>query len=267
MFNQRKLAYIFISMLPISAPSLADTVPWQGPYAGVYAGAGVATNHLSTNTGTVTDTSYFATEVGVNAINNAGTWHQATSRGIFGLQAGHNWIWKQMVYGVALDYGAMSMSSSHNTNNTYPDYSAQYAFSSSIETNWLFTLRGRVGYQKSLYLPSLLYVTGGMAMTDLKINNLFTDNFSLGGSGYNGTSQNLIGWTLGAGVEIMTLKHMSLNVEYLYVDIPSITTVGSIFNAQSGFGVPEHALTSPFSSTTNFYANIVRIGCNYQFDE
>lgn len=266
MINRRK-SYVFIFLLAIPTSVLANTLPWQGPYVGLYLGGNFANNTVSTNTGSVTNTSYFVTDADVNSVNNAFSWQKEPSTGIVGLQAGHNWNWKQVVYGIVLDYGSMSLHSSNDTNNTYPDNSNRYSVSSSISTNWLFTLRGRLGYQKQLYFPGFLYLTGGMAITQLKVNNYFNDNSSLEGNGFNGISQNQIGWTIGAGAEVAAFKHMSVNIEYLYINIPSLTTAGSIFNTQSGFGIPVHSMTSSFSSTANFYTNAVRIGLNYRFDE
>ncbi len=266
MMKQYKL-YVFIFLFSICNLVQANTLPWQGPYVGVYLGGSFANNNISTNVGSVTNASYLATNADVNSINHALSWQKEPGTGIIGLQAGHNWTWKQAVYGIALDYGSMSLRSSHNINNTYLDNGDQYATSSSINTNWLFTLRSRLGYQNNLYVPGFVYLTGGMAMTQLKVINDFSDNSPLEGSGFNGISQNQIGWTIGAGAEIAAFKHMSVNIEYLYINVPSITTTGSIFNTQSGFGIPEHSMNTAFSSTTNFYTNVVRIGLNYQFYE
>ncbi len=186
---------------------------------------------------------------------------------IIGFQMGHDWIWKQMTYGIALDYGSLPLSSSRVVNNTYPNNSDQYSIDTSMHTNWLFTLRGKLGYQRMLKYPSLLYLTGGMAMTKLKVSNNFSDNSSLLGTGESESTQNQIGWTVGAGIEVAAFKNTSVNLEYLYIDIPSIKTTSSIFNTQGGFGIPEQSLISPFSTTTNFCANLLKIGLNYRFDE
>lgn len=265
--NQRNLCYIFGSLFSISASVLANPLPWQGPYAGVYIGGGFGNNHVSTNTGTVTNTSYFITSADINAVNNAGGWQKEPNAMIIGFQMGHDWIWKQMTYGIALDYGSLPLSSSSIVNNTYPDNFDQYSIDTSMNTNWLFTLRGKLGYQQMLKYPSLLYLTGGMAMTKLKVSNNFVDNSSLVGTGGSESDQNQIGWTVGAGIEVAAFKHISVNLEYLYIDIPSIQTTSSIFNTQGGFGIPEQSLISPFFTTENLYANLLKIGLNYRFDE
>lgn len=269
-FNKRKLYLAFASLalsFLIPTTAFANTYNWQGPYAGVYLGGGFGNNHVSTDTGSVADTSYFTTATDINAVNSAGSWTKNPSTMIGGIQVGHDWVWKQMVYGVALDYSSLSLSSSTTTNATYPDSTDQYSIYTSMRTNWLFTLRGRVGYQNTFCLPSLFYLTGGMAMTQLKVSNSFSDSSAFAGTGGSSTAQNQIGWTAGAGVEVAALNHISVDFEYLYVKVPSVKTSGYIGNTQGGFGLPVQSLISPLSTTANFHANIFKIGLNYRFDE
>jgi outer membrane immunogenic protein len=268
--DKKNLRYVFASLLLFfSMPDsvLASTLAWQGPYAGVFLGGVFGNNRASTNSGSATDTSYFTTSADINALNNAGTWTKKSSTIIAGLRAGHDWDWKQIVYGIVFDYSALPLSSSKTINNTYPSNSNQYSIYTSMRTNWLFTLRGRLGYQNTLYVPSLFYFTGGMAMTELRVSNNFNDTSALAGRGGNDTSQNQTGWATGAGIEIAALKHVSVDFEYLYISIPSVKTIASISNTQGGFGIPVQSMTSRLSTSANFYANIFKIGVNYRFDE
>lgn len=265
---QRNLCCIIVSFLSTSGPIFATTLPWQGCYGSVYLGGGFGNNHLSTNAGSVTSTSYFSTETDTNAVNNAGSWTKHPGMVLGGIQAGQDWVAAHAIYGVVLDYGSLSLNSSDTTNNIYPDDATQYTVYTAMQTNWLFTLRGRLGYQKTiLTLPSLLYATGGMAMTRLSVSNNYTDNSSLLGMGSNTTSQNQLGWTVGAGIEMAVFDRVSVNVEYLYVDVPSVTTISSVSNTQGGFGISEQSTTSLLSTTANFAANVFKIGLNYRFDE
>jgi outer membrane immunogenic protein len=116
-------------------------------------------------------------------------------------------------------------------------------------------------------IPSFAYLTGGMAMTQLKVSNSFNDNSALAGAGSSHTSQNQIGWTAGAGIEVAVRDHVSVDFEYLYVRVPSVKTMGSISNAEAGFGIPPLSMNSPFSTSADFNANIFKIGLNYRFDE
>lgn len=269
-YQQRILFSLFSwVLLSFFAPTFADasSFTWQAPYIGGFVGGGFGNNHSSTSTGSITSTSYFTTSPDINAVNNAGTWTKDPIAVMGGIQAGHDWVWKQAIYGIALDYSVLPLSSSNTTYNTYPDSSDQYSIYTSMRTNWLFTLRGRLGYQAMLQLPSLFYFTGGMALSRLRISNSFSDNTSIAGSGGTNTSQNQIGWVVGVGAEVATFHHLSVNIEYLYINLPSVKNISSISNSGSGFGISALSMTSPFTSTANFHASLLKIGLNYRFDE
>lgn len=257
-----------IFLLILSSTALAQVSIWQGPYVGAYLGGGFANNHASTNAGTVTATSYFTTSADIGAVNDSGTSVNNPSSLIAGVQAGHDWAWQQMVYGVVFDYGALPLSSSKKLNNIpYPDNSNHYSVYTAMNTNWLFTLRGRVGYATLLHWPSVLYLTGGMAMTQLKVNTSFSDNTSTAAAGGSFTSDNKVGWTLGAGLELASYGHTSLDLEYLFVHVPSVKVASTISNTAGGFGVPAQSLTSPFTTTGSFHASLLKIALNYRLDE
>ncbi len=268
-FHHGSLRYTLASLLFFSFSTVSIATPnWQSPYVGVYLGGGISNDHLSTNTGSVTNTSYFTNSANISAVNNAGTSVRNPASIIAGFQAGHDWAYKQVVYGIAFDYGAFPFSSSKNVSNiAYPDNSGTYSIKTSMSTNWLFTLRGRVGYQTMLHWPSLFYATGGLAVTQLKVSNSFSDNTGYAGAGGNSTAENQIGWTGGIGIELASLEHASVDLEYLYVYMPSVKISSAITNTQAGFGIPAQSLTSPFSTTGKFHTSLLKLALNYRFDE
>lgn len=269
---QQTLCYAFTFLFVFfSSSSIAQATAyhWQGPYAGAFLGGGFGNNHLSTNTGSVTDTSYFLSQADINAVNNAGSSTSNKGTMIAGIEAGHDWVAKQLVYGIVMDFSALPLSStSSTTNSTYPDSTDVYSVSTSMQTNWLFTLRARLGYQTLLQqTPALFYLTGGAALTQLKVNNHFNDNTDLSGFGTSNTARNQIGWTAGAGVEVAAVSHFTVDLEYLYVQVPSVKTAGFISNTEEGFGIPQQSMNNLFSTTADFHANIFKVAFNYRFDE
>ena len=245
----------------------SEKSPWQGPYIGGYFGGSWWDNHLSTSAGTVTDTSYFTTPMDIRALEGVGSSTDKPVSNIAGMTLGHDWEHKKMIYGIVVDYGVLSMNSSASDSQNYVDNAGAYHINTSISTNWLLTLRGRLGYQINSSWPSLLYATGGMAMTQLKVKNHFNDNLSYEGSGSSQTSGNQIGWTIGVGIELAKWQHLTLGAEYLYIQVPSLETRTQVANSAGGFGIPPNSLTSPFETTGNFHANLIKIGLNYRFDE
>lgn len=265
--NFRSLLTSLLVIFFLPASVLAMNVTWQSPYAGIDLGGGFGSNHVSTNTGSVADTSYFATSDDINAVNYAGKWANNPSTMIVGIQAGHDWTFKKMVYGIVLDYNTLHFSSSKTLNHIYPNNPDQYSIRTAMQTNWLFTLRARLGYQIVTSIPSLFYFTGGMALTQLKVSNHFNDDTAFAGLGGNTTSKNQIGFGCGAGIEVAVLQHTTVAFEYLYVSMPSIRTIGFVSNTEGGFGIPTRSLTSPFNTSASFYANLIKIALNYRFDE
>jgi len=104
---------------------------------------------------------------------------------------------------------------------------------------WLGTLRGRIGPGFDRFFP---YVTGGLAYGGVRASN----------SIFSSTSTTLVGWTVGAGLEMAVASNWSAKLEYLYVDLGSFDC-----GLSCGLGVPENI---------GFTANVIRVGLNYRFD-
>ena len=86
------------------------------------------------------------------------------------------------------------------------------------------------------------------------------NNASFGGGSFATNTQTQTGWTVGAGAEYALDRHLSVKVEYLYVDLGGrdISGPGNTFNAP---GVPLFNASLKEQAT----ANVVRAGLNYRF--
>jgi outer membrane immunogenic protein len=174
-----------------------------------------------------------------------------------GVQAGYNWQVNSTVFGIETDFDAFKLKGSRSA--AVPSVTTTSIFhpSTSIDTDWLYTLRGRLGWAA---VPTvLLYATGGLAVTDAKINNSYTttNNPADTAAGASSSSKTLAGWTVGGGVEWSFAQNWTVKGEYLYVDFGSISTSANV----------NLALNNPnlFSTSADFKANIVRAGLNYKF--
>ena len=129
-----------------------------------------------------------------------------------------------------------------------------FTINQSIKTDWLFTARPRIGWASNNWL---LYVTGGLAVTEIKYNNTFTDTF--GGAFENGSiSKTKAGWVVGGGVEYGLTRNWSVKAEYLYMDFGNVSSTG----AMSAFGGLSFA---SLNHSADLKANVVRAGINYRF--
>lgn len=240
---------------------------WEAPYIGGFLGGAFGNYKTHTDVGALSSTSYFASEDNINSVNQSGTKSLYAQSFMLGIKAGDDWAWENLVIGLVFDYSNFKNKSNLNVTQTYPDGSGNYSLSLALKTDWLFTFRGRLGWVFfNNTLPALLYATGGMAITNLNISNTFSDDTLLLGTGSSSLSGNKIGWTVGGGIELAAIKSVSVYAEYLYVNIPTLTTNGRISNSVGGFGIPENSFSSPFLSKANLSSNLVRVGVNYRFN-
>ena len=123
----------------------------------------------------------------------------------------------------------------------------------SPQLDYFGTLRGRLGYTPADRL--LLYVTGGLAYGYVSSSTTvhFEDRTSFSGS----SSGMQVGWTVGFGGEYALTNNWSVKLEYLYVDLGSMS-----YNFHSGaLGTPLPVVTT----TVNTAQNVIRVGLNYKF--
>jgi outer membrane immunogenic protein len=137
----------------------------------------------------------------------------------------------------------------------------------------LATVRGRAGF---LVNNALWYATGGAAWATVKDTYQFSGSanpiifpgvlqpgpFLPGGADF---STRRSGWTLGGGVEARLWGDWSAKLEYLYVDLGSVTEAFPI--AINPIFGPAFSTGGVTSATTTTYVrdNIVRVGLNYKF--
>ena len=106
-------------------------------------------------------------------------------------------------------------------------------------TQWDASLRGRLGLAID---RTLLYVTGGLALADLRVNGV--TGLPLAFFPFAAT-QTRVGWTVGAGVEHALTPNWTVRAEYLY----------------SNYG---NRTIGPFAGVT-MQTHKVRLGVNYLF--
>jgi outer membrane immunogenic protein len=121
---------------------------------------------------------------------------------------------------------------------------------------WLATFRTRAGLT---FDRSLIYVTGGAALTDERYTQTSSGTFAgeiLFGSSTADTTK--LGWTVGAGWEQALSSTWSLKAEYLFArfDGPSTSTVLAS-NANSSQNLT--------GSVDHLDVQLARVGLNYRF--
>ena len=119
--------------------------------------------------------------------------------GLFGVYAGYNWQAGAWVFGVEGDANAV-----------WNDETFDIAgFDVDVGTDYLASLRGRVGYA---FDRTLIFATGGVAFTQFSAEaDIFDDDFL-------DVDHSFTGWTIGAGAEYAFTNNWIGRFEYRYYD-------------------------------------------------
>ncbi|MGA7325106.1 MAG: hypothetical protein WBX25_11615, partial [Rhodomicrobium sp.] len=144
---------------------------WAGFYAGAEIGGGIGTSRKDWSDPSATTGNFT-----VDGVIGGGT-------------AGYNMQWGHLVAGLEADFSGSAVSGSANCGNP--------AFTCATNTDWLATVRPRVGYAFGQFMP---YVTGGLAVGDVHVHSFL--KAPPGGKGDDYTDVET-GWTAGAGVETL----------------------------------------------------------------
>ena len=242
------------SKAPVAVAPIYD---WTGFYVGLNAGG--AWNQSNPTTTTLFPVASYFADSSVTAIASVGNQHVNRSGFTGGLTGGYNWQINSAVVGIEADFNYFGVRGSSTGSTPYPCCLAtSFTINSSVSSDWLATVRGRVGF---LATPAfLLYGTGGLAVANVKASYLFTDTFAAANESAS-ISTTRYGWTAGVGGEYALMNGWSIKAEYLYVDLGRASTVSNNLTLTGTTPVP----LQTFTHTVNLTSNIGRVGINYKF--
>jgi outer membrane immunogenic protein len=247
--------------LPVKAPPMVAPLVvaynWSGFYIGVNAGGDWGTSDPSTTTVVA---GWLAGCPGcVSDIANNGSQSFKTDGFTGGVQGGYNWQTGNIVLGVEGDFEYFRSSGSNSTVFFSPTCPCTMTINSSMSTDWLFTLRPRVGFAVNNWL---FYATGGLAVSELKGAWSYGDNFGGRTTTESGSVSTVkAGWVIGGGLETALPGNWLIGAEYLYVKFADVsTTSNNLVNSTSG---PYPA--SVFTHSADLAVNIARIRVSKKF--
>ena len=169
------------------SPSLAQSNGWNGFYVGA---------HLGRSWGE-TGNSWRFRPAGTSWTADGEISYDSTSGGI---HAGHLWQYGPLAFGVEGDFTWGSLKG---------DDSKFAGALNALEMDYVSTIRGRLGFVNG---PSLIYATAGVALAELDKKDL---------DAQTSVSNDVSGWTVGAGYEHMLWGGLRARVEYQYVNFGS----------------------------------------------
>ena len=230
---------------------------WAGPYVGATIGYGAGKSKTDTN---FSDPGSGAELFATNA-------SRSLDGAIGGAQIGHNWLAGIWLAGIEGDLNYSGQRAKLNTVcpgeicnsaliGVVGDPSVIANFEDGQKLEWFATLRGRLGV---IVIPdAVAYVTGGFA-----VGEVMTAGTVFGFDG-NGNPVNTIvaghntkaGYAVGSGLEGRLAGNWTAKIEYLYLDLGTVTTVRA----------PAQKSTVAAAFNSRAADNILRLGVNYKFD-
>jgi outer membrane immunogenic protein len=231
---------------------------WTGLYVGVNAGAAFNSN----NDNTYRPGGAFFTDGSPNTPPSVAQGSGDKTNFTGGGQIGYNWQVASFVFGIEADLNYLHRG---NQNGSYAlpggsYYTTNYGvtgynLSGTKESNYLGTVRGRLGYAVD---RALFYVTGGFAYAgnnggggSIVTNNGFVFN-STGSSGSH------TGYALGGGIEYAFTPSWTVKAEYIYADLGKRNTTyqGTAASGAGGYS---------FTTSNRDRVSLARVGLNYKF--
>jgi outer membrane immunogenic protein len=259
--------------MPVKAPAV--TCPgcnWNGFYVGVNLGGSIG-HDASQDAISLFPAGNFGGAVAPGVANPISNTTSSSSPAGFlgGGQLGFNWQMGHLVLGAEGDWDWAGQRDNLQINNYIASGSfvapGTIGYSDEERIKWLATARARVGWASGY---TLAYVTGGAAFGGVDSNYTFQGGGNIVfASPFAGPSfgTTRTGWALGSGVETslawMGANHWSAKLEYLYVDLGTVSNSFAVPLAQTT--LPPGGATYTAASNTHIRDNIVRLGLNYRF--
>ena len=232
--------------MPMKAPQ-PSPYQWSGCYVGINGGAGGNSSNFTASVGPGT----YLTGTDPATVGAFGSGSANGTRALGGGQAGCNWQTGTVVVGLEGDFDYFRSPASFYNNTDLLAAGTPFTFGQSLTTNYLATVRPRVGIAAD---RNLAYLTGGVAFTQVDYLASYSD--AAGGLGSTSASKFLTGWTVGGGWEYAWTEHWTLRFEYLFASFPSTGASGVI----AGPGG-----SNPFSGSGDLVVQVGRAGINFKF--
>lgn len=260
------MALLFGAMEQASAEPAARAPAWTGFYVGANMGWG----WQSAGSATTADPGFPFFPANTVLLQDGVIPTSTSQKGdgyLGGFTLGYNLQSGALVYGIEADWMWTGIRGSSSEARDAGSAGWLATTVTETKTDWLATLRGRVGVLTSPLAH--LYATGGLAIGHVE-GSRATITSGAGDCGANhminfvcaagSVSDTKLGWTVGAGADYRIAPNWTIRAEYLYYDL------GHVSHATYGT-TPVFVLGEPrFNVDTKIAGSIVRMGLNYQFD-
>jgi len=255
-------AAAFASDMPVKTRAPIAVYNWAGFYIGGTAGAAWAVADARLDTVNAPGVLFRPGDIPL--VNDLGSSRLTASNAIFGGKIGYNWQLGSYVAGIEGDLSsfrfAKSASPRGNPFLSAPPYANGFAnFETNVSSDWLATVRGRVGYARD---KAYFYATAGAAFSRVSFSNTYSAQSPLGmmlDVESSSATKTKVGWAAGAGIDYALSTHWIASVEYLHVDLGSLESSGVTSSTGGG------TTTATLNYSVKLTSDIVRAGIAYKF--
>ena len=246
-----------IAAASAALPAAAQEYDWNGFYVGVNLGGAWGDTSIDSSVGPGTGPIVLP-PVDADLINQTGADDDNKTGFTGGGQIGFNYQMGALLLGIEADYGALDIDQQRTNSyqsafvvNPPINPPVTYTLDQRVKTGWIWTVRPRVGYVAG---PWMVYATGGIATTKIKLTTQLADNRTPPNFGEIKESNTKTGWAAGLGGGYMFTPNISVRGEWLYADFGKVRDTVTTTN---GFAT--------LTSEANVKANILRLGLDYKF--
>ncbi len=229
------------------APVAVPVYNWTGFYIGVNAGWGRNSSdfvYVPPGPGFTGAASAYST-IGSGGGRSAGF--------IGGGQLGYNLQWNSIVLGVEADIDSFHRSAGFSNIGT-PPANVQLTSVASVSTDWLATVRGRVGVAVQSWL---FYFTAGGAATKFNFNQANNYDSANIPTELSAISETRWAVVYGGGIEYLVGQNWTVRAEYLHADFGTASQLVPL--------TPVGSATLLHSHSVSLKTDIVRAALNYKF--
>ncbi|MBI2241887.1 MAG: porin family protein [Magnetospirillum gryphiswaldense] len=236
-----------------SGTALAQSAPavdWSGFHLGGLVGATNSQTQAKTTVGYI---KYLdATDSG--QMDRAGDTGMNQWQPSAGLVGGYDHQFGNLLVGFEASANSIYLNDEYTVAENYITApAARFILRQSVQADWMASLRPRLGWAEDNWMT---YVTGGLSVTQLKLDTLFVDNAF---SGYSKSSETKLraGYSLGFGGEYALSGGWSLRGEYLYTDFGALKSMSETTSTNNSGGSLAHK--------AELETHAVMVGLTYRF--
>ncbi len=180
-----------------------------------------------------------------------------------GAQIGYNRQHGSFVWGVELDFNWLDLNTRRSGTFRYSTINAPYRLTTQESTDWLMTVRPRVGWALDRFL---LYLTGGLAVTHSHFKQSFEEPPFTPDPVTVSASRTSVGWTIGTGLEVAVWGNWSARAEYLYARFGGTDVEGKLGGADGASAAAGSVDGAKFTNSLSaLELHLFRAAINYHF--